>query len=518
MIQQHPINSIMTKFLLLLLALILLIAGLVVGLITNQWLILPTALILGGILIAIIAVTRKKQLNKTKLPQKRVTEAVIDSSVATISILVIFALINFMAIRHGVRLDLTENQLFTLAPQSQEIVTNLTQSLKVWVFDHTVDQELKTLLEDYRRYSDKFQFEFVDPNIQIGLAEEFNVKSFGEVYLEYGDKRQKIDMIGYDESANISEIQITNAIFKIQSDRVFKVDFLQGHGEPELDAVEGGFSQAISQLRDRGYVVRGLNLITAGKIPNDTNVIIIAQPIRKLLPAEVSLLQKYLSNGGRLMIMLMPNVNPGLAPILQNWGISLDNRFVIDASGVGNTWGFGPGVIFVTNYGDHPITQSFGSGVSLFPESRPVKITESSEIIATPFIITDANTWAESNLAPEQIVFNPKEDIPGPLNLAVALDRSNQGNLPKSRLVVFGNGMFATDGWFQQQLNGDIFLNTVNWLIGDNRLSLSIGPKEQTNRRINLTPLEASLISWMALRIMPILAFIIAGVIWWRKG
>ena len=70
---------------------------------------------------------------------------------------------------------------------------------------------------------------------------------------------------------------------------------------------------------------------------------------------------------------------------------------------------------------------------------------------------------------------------------------------------------------FNSNLMG-IYLNTVNWLIGDNRLSLSIGPKEQTNRRINLTPLEASLISWMALRIMPILAFIIAGVIWWRKG
>jgi ABC-type uncharacterized transport system involved in gliding motility auxiliary subunit len=30
--------------------------------------------------------------------------------------------------------------------------------------------------------------------------------------------------------------------------------------------------------------------------------------------------------------------------------------------------------------------------------------------------------------------------------------------------VVIGNSTFATDGLFDQQLNGDVFLNAVNWL------------------------------------------------------
>ena len=209
----------MTKFLLLL-ALSLLVAGLVVGVITNQWLILPTALILTGVILGISSLIIGKK-NKAKFWQTRATEAGINTIAATISVLVIIALINFMAIRHSVRFDLTENKLFTIAPQSQEIVENLTQPLKVWVFDPNIPQELKALLENYGRYSDNFQFEFVDPQIQIGLAEKFNVQSFGEVYLEYGDKRQKIETISNDFGANISEIQITNAIFKIQSDRVF---------------------------------------------------------------------------------------------------------------------------------------------------------------------------------------------------------------------------------------------------------------------------------------------------------
>ncbi|HHP7229623.1 MAG TPA: GldG family protein [Xenococcaceae cyanobacterium] len=505
----------MTKFLLLL-ALGLFVTGLVVGAITDNWLILPTALILVGIIIGIGSLIIGKK-ESTKFWQTRATEAGINLLTKSVAILIILALINFLAIRYSVRFDLTENKLFTLAPQSQEIVANLTQPLKVWVFDRNIAPELKTLLENYGRYNDNFQFEFVDPEIQIGLAEQFNVQSFGEVYLEYGAKSQKLEPISNDLGANIAEIQLTNALVKIQSDRIFTIDFLQGHGEPELDAVEGGFSQAIAQLQDRGYVVRGLNLITQGKIPDDTDVIVIAKPLRNLLAQEVTLLQAYLDQGGRLMMMLMPDVDPGLTPILQNWGISLDRRFVIDFSGVGSTWGFGPGVIFVTNYGDHPITDSFGSGVTIFPESRPLNLTEKPEVTTTPLAITDENTWAESNLAPEEITFNPEEDAPGPLTLAFALNRESNSNLPATRMVVFGNGMFATDGWFQQQLNGDIFLNTVNWLIGEQNLPLSIRPQEATNRRINLSPTEAGLISWMALRIMPLLSFVLAGVIWWRK-
>ncbi len=506
----------MTKFFGLLLALGLLTAGLVVGLVTNQWFLASIGLILTGATIVILAIGRKQQ-NFEQFRQTRAIESFINGATATIAILVIFALINFMAIRHGNRFDLTENKLFTIAPQSQEIVKNLSQSLKIWVFDHNIDQELKNLLEDYTRYSDKLEFQFVDPQIEIGLAEQFKVQSFGEVYLEYGEKREKISTTGNDFGGNISETAITNAIFRIQSDRIFQIYFLQGHGEPKLDAAEGGFTQAISQLRDLGYQVRELNLITQRQIPKNTDLIIISRPIRKFLPTEVSLLQTYLKNGGRLLIMLMPDVNPGLAPILQDWGITLENRFIIDASGLGNTWGYGPGVVIITNYGNHPITKTFGSGISVFPQSRPVKITEKPNINSESFIITNRNTWAENNLAPKQIEFNPKQDIRGPLNIGVALNRKNTDKQRESRLVVFGNGTFAMDGWFQKQLNSDIFLNTVDWLIRDNGLTLSIRPKEQTNRRINLSPLEAGVISWMALRIMPLLSFIAAGLIWWRK-
>jgi ABC-type uncharacterized transport system involved in gliding motility auxiliary subunit len=82
---------------------------------------------------------------------------------------------------------------------------------------------------------------------------------------------------------------------------------------------------------------------------------------------------------------------------------------------------------------------------------------------------------------------------------------------------VIGNSSFSSNGWFEQQLNGDVFLNSISWLSNRDDQTLSIRPKEQKNRRINLTPMQAGLIGWTGLLIMPLLGLMTAGVMWWRR-
>ena len=500
-----------------LLALTFVIAGLTLGFITSNWLILPIILIAIGVVIAIInliVVSKKKQT----FWQKRSTEAGINALISTVAILIIVGLINSIVANQNWRFDITENQLFTLAPQSQEIIQNLEHPLKVWVFDSNIDLATITLLENYRNYGNNFQFEVVDPEIEIGLAKQFGVQSprgVAEVYLESQDQKKLVATINKNQGQTLSEVQLTNAIAKLKRGRNPYIYFLQGHGEPELDQVEGGFTQAITELEARGYSVAPLNLATSKKIPDNADLIAIAKPLRKLLPQEVTALQNYLNDGGTLLLMLLPNNDSGLTPILDSYGIKLDNRLIIDVSNQESIINFGYGVSLITNYGDHPITKNFGNGLAFFPESRPLKIIEQENIEAVPFIISSENTWAESNLAEEEITFNSQEDIPGPLNIAIALTRKRSES--DSKMVIFGNGTFATNGWFQQQLNGDIFLNSIAWLTGEEEQILSIRPREQTNRRINLSPLQAGFISWMAIRIMPLLSFAIAGIIWWRR-
>lgn len=488
------------------------VAGIVAGFITANWSTVPIILLISGILLFLISFWLWGR--KYKFWQKRSTKQGGVAITTTATVLIIIGLINFLGIRHNIRWDLTENKLFTLSAQSKTVVKKLDKSLEVLVFDRNNNSELENLLENYRRHSKNFKFKFINPEQEIGLAKQYGVQSLGEIYLQYGEKKQKLNTNNTAAEQPITETQLTNGIETIKRDRPINIYFLQGHGEASLELVENGLAQAVKNLQDKGNNVQELNLASNGIIPDDANLIIIAGATRKLLAAEVSSLQKYLETGGNLLLLLSPNIDIGLTPIYQEWGIELDNRLIVDGSGAGSIMGFGPAVALVNNYGDHPITSSFRNGISIFPESRPIKTLDQAEVESIPLATTSEQTWAENDLTSEEITFDSTEDLSGPLNIAIAFSRQS----PKpSRLVVFGSSTFATNGWFEQQLNGDILLNSVSWLVGEDQETLSIRPKEAANRRINLSSGQTTLISWLALRIMPLLALITSAFLWWRR-
>lgn len=502
----------MTRKILFFLGITLSVAGTVAATITANWSVMPIILLTSGLVLLIIGLWLWG--NQYQLWQLRSTKEGAAAIALTTLVLIIIAMVNWVGIVYGKTWDLTENQLYTLSQQSQRMVAKLEQPLEVLVFDRNINSEVEDLLQNYRRYSDQFKFKFINPEQEIGLAQQFGVQSLGEIYLQYGDKRQKLDTVNAEVGETLSETRLTNGIEKIKRDRPINIYFLQGHGEASLDLVEGGLAQVVTNLEDKGNQVQVLNLASNGNLPNDANLIIIAGATRKLLRGEVSTLQQYLKTGGSLLLLLSPNTDIGIAPILQDWGIELDNRIIVDGSGAGSVMGFGPGVAIVNRYSDHPITVSFRNGISLFPEARPIQTTEQAGIISTPLAITEEQTWGESDLRGEQITFDASKDISGPLNIAIA---SSLKQSPESRLVVFGSTTFATNGWFEQQLNGDILLNSISWLVGEDQETLSIRPKEAANRRIILSSLQAGIISWLALRIMPFLALVTGVYFWWQR-
>lgn len=540
--------------------LILTIAGLVAGLIANQWSPLYIGLLVAGsifLLAWLIFIFSSVQ----GFWGRRSTQAGTNALVATLSLVAILGLINFLAVRYSLRVDVTENQLFTLSPQTQEIVRDLQQTLKVVVFTKDTSSLNRELLNTYRRYNSNFQFEFIDPQLKPGIAEQFNVRSLGDIYLEYQGKKELVQTVSQGET--LSESKLTNAIEKIQRDRVYNLYFLQGNEERPLDASQGGLSQAISSLKEKGYRVEPLNLIQKPAIPADADVIIIAGPKRKFFAKEVQLLQEYSRRGGNLLLAIDPKTEPGLEPLLKDWGVELDNRVIIDPSGAASLLGLGPTTAAIDNYGQHPITEDFANVISFYPLSRAIKTVKVEGVEAVPILIGREDMWGESNLESEKITPDANQDLAGPFDLGVALTRqisaaqpskptgentpetpspspsptaspqatttpspSPQKNLDKeppqkiaSRLVVIGNSAFATDGFFQEPriLNGDFFLNSVQWLASGSEQPLSIRPKEPENRRINLKPWQARTLAWLSLAIVPLFALVMAVLTWWRR-
>ena len=82
--------------------------------------------------------------------------------------------------------------------------------------------------------------------------------------------------------------------------------------------------------------------------------------------------------------------------------------------------------------------------------------------------------------------------------------------------MVIGNSSFATNQWAGLQRNGDLFLNTVNWLAQDEDL-ISIRPKSPTNRRVLLTETQQRELFWLSLIFLPGIVVFSGAFLWLRR-
>ncbi len=255
------------------LGLFFVVIGLTVGLISENWGLLPLVFLILGFIICGMWLGLRSQ--NSKWLNSRAIQSSTNALVATISVLAILGLINFLGTRYHLRVDFTETQLFTLAPQSQKLVSSLPTVLKVWIFDRKENPQDRELLENYQRLSSKFKFEYINPQAKPGLVEKFGVKNLGEVYLELGNRRELVQTVNDNE--RLSEIKLTNRLQKIIHNITTKVYFLQGHGERPFAPGKDAISQAIQELNDRNFTTSELNLAEQSQVPNDANVIVVAQ-------------------------------------------------------------------------------------------------------------------------------------------------------------------------------------------------------------------------------------------------
>ncbi|MFH7243662.1 MAG: GldG family protein [Spirulina sp.] len=535
-------------------------AGLIAGFVAG-WTPLPSALLLGGLGLMVVGLGFS-EYGRNRFWSQRSTEAGANALVSVLAVLVILGLVNFLAVRYSSRVDLTENQIFTLAPESQQVVQALAEPTRVLVFDPNQNPQDRQLLESYRRAGDNFAFEFVNPYDNPRLAQDFNVTQPGMVFVEQGETRRPVQTLT--PSDRLSERTLTNTLAQLGTENALKAYFTQGHQEFAIDGSETGFLQAATALGEKGFMVEPLDFATTPTVPEDASVVIVAGPATEFFDAEVNALKTYLDQGGSLMLLIDPRTNPNLGSLLDPWGVTLDNRIVLDTSGAGQLVGLGPAAPLVTDYGDHPITRDFGTGRSFFPLVRPINVEEVPDVTAVSILNSNAQSRAEALSAEGELQFDENAPPSGPYSLGVALSRpiskdnvadsqpeeaaaedgatdeenpdaeaeedtlledlvepgssaDSDRTAQEARLVVIGNASFATDGLFEQQLNGDVFLNSASWLGQADDATLSIRPREVTNRRITMTVQQQIGLGVFALLILPLVGVILAVLLWLKR-
>ena len=496
-----------------------LVAGALRYSIQNELLTTSKILLIGGgvLLVAAGALGFKGLLG---FFSKRSSQLGSNAIILSVAVLAILAVLNFLGFRHSKRFDLTTEKAFTLSDQTRKIVGGLQKDVDVVRFARPSDQNPDTqrfddLMTEYKHLSPHFRFQQINPQEKPEVAKEYGAQHFNDIIVRSGD--QKVPLETGFGGGGVSEADVTNAILKVTRDTVKKVCFVTLHGEKSItDSTVDGYAQMDANLKKETYATDTVNLISSGGVPSDCAVLVIAGPTKPFATQEVSMVQKYLDGGGKALIEVDPDTDSKLDPIFQAWNIKVGNNVVIDASGMGQLIGAGPAIPLVISYGDSPITKTLARQMTFFPLARTVSIADQSKAEPSDIELlkTSENSFTKPKLE-QKVRFDPKTDEKGPLSLGVAA--SQQKGDKNARLVVIGDSDFAEN----QVLggpgsDGDLFLNTINWLAQDENL-ISIRPKPETSRHIVLTLAQLTALAWVARFFLPGLVIVFGIALWWKR-
>jgi len=496
--------------------LVLLLFGLLAGVITSSWTsrYVLVHLIFGGALLALYLFTHIESLKESVSGRK--TKYGTNTIVYTVLTLAVLSFINYIGYQHAWRYDTTEQGLFSVAPQTRQILENLDRDIEVVAFFREAEGTYaRDLLEGYSNISERFSFRMVDPDRHPELAQEMEVTQYSTLVMTSGEESTRI--------TEVTEEGLTNALIRFISADRKRVYFTTGHGEPELEPREtpGDFGQLEAALENEGFEVESLLLATAPDVPDDADVLVITATERPFLEPEIATLDRYLDRGGHALFLIDPRAGTELIPLLETRGIAVGTNVVVDQVMqlfAGPSLGVQP---IVSDYGFHPITEEF-SERTIFLLARTVDAAEEvpEGITVTPLVRTSVNSWAEADI---ERLFGANEanldddDLAGPVSIGVATTLSPASPTePEGRIVVFGDSEWVNNSNLSLYYNQDLFLNSVNWLAGEADL-ISIRPRATRASRIVLTESESWSVFYLSVLLLPEIVLLAGLFIWWRR-
>jgi ABC-type uncharacterized transport system involved in gliding motility auxiliary subunit len=470
-------------------------------------------LIGGGVMILVAAALGYKSIIRYfSRPSARLGT---NAATLIVSVVAIIVFLNFLSYRHHKRVDLTSEKLFTLSDQTDRVVRGLKQDVDVYWFDKSPDPEFKDQIAEYRNLSPKLHYKEVDPQVHPEIAQQFGVTRMSQGVVASGSKHQIL------EATN--EQDITNAIVKVTRTSEKTVCFVQGHGEKSITASDAeGFAGMDNAIKQESYATKSFNLATDNGVPPECSVVVIAGPKQGYLPAETQILLKYLDGGGKVFIMVDPQTSPNLDDVFNAWNIKVGDNIVVDASALSQMGQMGPFVPIVVTYGASAITESFGNSMTFFPLARTASIADKNKTQegTVELLKSSVRSFTVPKLDPNatEIKYDASKDTLGPLSLGVSSERRNGGDpsAKDGRLVVIGNSRFASNQFAGAVRNGDLFMNTINWLAKDEDL-ISIRPKSATNRRVTFTETQSRELNWFSLLLLPGVVILTGVYIWWKR-
>src|SRR5262249_5366978 len=281
------------------------------------WGVFEWVVVIAGAVLVVASVAVKSREIRAGLG-RRSSRFGINSAACVLFLVGILTFVNYLGAQHVKRVDMTTEKIYSLSDQSASVAQQVKQDLKIKAFYPGGDfAPAKDLFELYKAKNNKISFEFIDPDKQPQLAQQYTVTQYGDfqnpmtgetfrygtLILEMAGKTERIEK----QSEPLREEDVTNALMKIVKGEKKTIYFTEGHGEKSItDADRTGYSFAKAQLEKENYTVKSVNLITEGKVPDDASLLAIVGPTVEPFPNELEAIDTYLKNGGSVLVEVDP--------------------------------------------------------------------------------------------------------------------------------------------------------------------------------------------------------------------
>ncbi len=458
--------------------------------------------------------------------------------------------------------DLTQEGRRQLAPQTIQVLENLSKDVSVIGFFLQIDDELvkiaqeKTVrfLEMCQRHTPHLKVEILDPQIDRPRLEGLGIthaSTQGTIVIRCGT-RQKVVTLG-GASPRLEEREFTNSLINVVRDAQPKVCFLSGHGERSIeDENEStGGSGLKLLLEGEAYTTERVAIrITQPEVPADCDVLVVngvavSGPQSDLHPEEIRAIQEYLDRGGRMLVMIDPwaRVRQGglqqdqfLPWLHRNFGIVVGEDMVVSPETgwsvelTPNTSAFppmGPDDEFrasfsqrhsITTDSDQPMVFAVARSVRLEPKLPDGVV--GSELLRTPpsfYAETDVVALKETGKA-----YKSPDEADGPVPVAVAVTTKTDfqvgdtGQTRDARIVVVGDSDFASNAQLTVVPgNLNFILNAMAWL-SENEELIAIRSTGKQDAPVLLTAADRRVVVYAAV-LGTLQAVIVVGFIVYLK-
>ncbi len=259
-------------------------------------------------------------------------------------VVVILAVVGVLSSRWFFRVDLTAEKRFTLSPKTRNILRNLDKDVYVQVF---LDGEMpvgfkrmrtaiKDMLDEFEAYAGKhLTYEFINPS--EGKTVKERNKYYQELYkkglrptdvqqrdkeggisskiifpgavINYNGQEMAVNFLNNNPSlpaaVNLNhsiegiEYKLILGINTLSADTVYRIAFLEGHGElPEIEVEDAEKELSRYFNIDRGVI--------GGKpgILDQYAAVVIAKPYKPFSEADKFVLDQYVMHGGKILWLL----------------------------------------------------------------------------------------------------------------------------------------------------------------------------------------------------------------------